>query len=64
MISLVSCDSGLPSCIVVAVLVASERFMSRVEKVVDPCEKGEDRGCCGTEDDDACDGGSSGGGED
>ena len=39
---LVNCDSGFPACIVVAVLVASETFMSRVEKLDAPCENGEE----------------------
>lgn len=71
-ISLASCESGLPNCIDGAVLVAKDTFMSRVEKVVEPCEKGEDKDCCCccTDDDDddnddgCCDRGSSGGGED
>lgn len=43
-ISFASCESGLPNCIEVAVLVARDRFMSRVEKVAAPCENGDDNG--------------------
>ena len=56
--SVASCDSGLPNCMDAAVLVANERFMSRVEKVAGPCENGEGNGLS------CCDGGSGGGGED
>jgi hypothetical protein len=48
-------DNGLPACIDGAVLVASEMFMSRVEKLVVGCENGEDS-AAGRED--------SGGGDD
>jgi hypothetical protein len=34
----------LPICIDVAVLVARETFMSRVENILEPCEKGEESG--------------------
>ena len=44
-----NCDRGLPICIEIAVLVASETFMSLVEKVKEEvsCVNGDDRGCDG-----------------
>jgi hypothetical protein len=44
-----NCDKGLPICIEVAVLVASETFMSLVENAKEEvsCVKGDDRGCDG-----------------
>ena len=44
-----NCDRGLPICIEVAVLVASETFMSLVENVKEEvsCVNGDDRGCDG-----------------
>jgi hypothetical protein len=49
-VPLASCDKGLPICIDVAVLVAKETFMSRVENMLGPCEKGDDSGRACVED--------------
>jgi hypothetical protein len=41
-VGLANFERGLPVCIDAAVLVAKETFMSRVENMLGPCEKGEE----------------------